>query len=254
MSFPTKNTPHDRQSFRDYCLRRLGAPVNHIEVDDEQVEDRIDDALQYYWDYHVDGAERVYFKHQITPEDIARRYIEVPDKIIGVAHILALNTSMITLQAGIFSLRYQLALNQIANLSAINTAPFVQAMQQMELIDNVFSRRVNFRFNRHTNKVYLDINLDANIDAGEYIILEAYVVLDPDVYSNAWRDRWLQRYATALIKRQWGENLKKFEGVQMLGGVTFNGQKIYDEAIEEITKLEDEMLTTHSQPPGIFIG
>lgn len=254
MSYPTTNSPNSRQAFKDYCLRKLGYPVIEINVDDEQIEDRIDDALQYYWEYHYDGQIKTFVKHQITKEEIERRWIDTPETLIGINSVHNLNSTYMTSNQGLFSLRYQFALNELVNLGRIQTAPFIQTIQSLELIDSVFSQRVPFRFNKHTDRLYLDADLSIHLNPGDYVIIECYLLLNPDEYSKIWRDRWLQRYATAQIKLQWGNNLKLYEGIQMLGGVTFNGQKIYDEALEEITTLEQEMIGTYSTPPAVFIG
>jgi hypothetical protein len=240
-----------RAEFKEYCLRRLGKPVIEINVDDDQVDDRIDEALAYYWDYHFDGTEKIYYKHQVTSTDIANRYITLPDNIIGAVNIFspgdALNTN------NLFNIRYQIALNDLYTLTNVSLVPYYMAMQHIRVIEEILVGMKPIRFNRHRNILHVD--MDWNImDVGQYLLVEAYQIVDPDVYTDVWHDRWLAQYATALIKRQWGNNLKKFEGMQMPGGLTFNGQKIYDEAIEEITNLEKEMIVSYSLPVSDLIG
>jgi hypothetical protein len=240
-----------RAEFKEYCLRRLGKPVIEINVDDDQVDDRIDEALAYYWDYHFDGTEKIYYKHPVTSTDITNKYITLPDNIIGVVNIFspgdALNTN------NLFNIRYQIALNDLYTLTNVSLVPYYMAMQHIRVIEEILVGMKPIRYNRHRNILHVD--MDWNImDVGQFLLVEAYQVVDPDTYTDVWHDRWLAQYATALIKRQWGNNLKKFEGMQMPGGLTFNGQKIYDEAIEEITNLEKEMIVSYSLPVADMIG
>ncbi len=243
---------YSRQEFKDYCLRRLGAPVVEINVDDEQVEDRIDDALQYYYDYHFDGTEKVLAKYPLTINDINAGILTMPESVIGVTNVFNINTSMSS--SDMFSIRYQIAMTDLYSLSKISIAPYAQTMQSLAEMDDVFSTRLPYRFNRRTGKVYFDQNLGSVISPGQFLVFEVYVTVNPEDNIRVWADRWLQRYATVLIKRQWGENLKKFEGIEMLNGITFSGQKIYDEAVEEISQLESEMLSSYSLPPALYIG
>lgn len=243
--------PTSRTEFKEYCLRRLGKPVINIEMDDEQIEDRIDDALQYYWEYHFDGTERIYAKHPLTQDNISNSYIDVPTNILGVSNIFPVTASTIT--NSLFSFQYQFALQNLANLVNINTAEYVRTFQQIELIENIFGQRIPYRYNRRTNRLYLDADLETFVSEGDYIVLDVLVALNTN-YNGLWGDRWLQRYATAMLKKQWGENLKKFEGVKIVGGVSFNGQKIWDEATEEIKMLEDDMALSYSLPNQVLIG
>ena len=243
--------PTTRAAFKEYCLRRLGKPVIEINVDDDQVEDRIDEALKYYWDYHFDGTEKIFYKHQVTANTISDKYITLPDNIIGAVNIFNIGDAMNV--ANIFNIRYQIALNDLYTLTNVSLVPYFMAFQHIQLIEEILVGKKPIRYNRHRNQLFIDMDWSI-MTAGQYIIVEAYQIVDPDTYSDAWGDRWLLQYATALIKRQWGNNLKKFEGMQMPGGLTFNGQKIYDEAVEEINALEKEMIVSYSLPVIDMIG
>jgi hypothetical protein len=243
--------PTTRAEFKQNCLRRLGAPVIEINVDDDQVDDRIDEALAYYWDYHFDGSSKIYYKHQVTAENIENKYIDVPENIIGVVNIFDLGSALGT--NNLFNIRYQIALNDLYTLTSVSMVPYYMALQHIQFLEYLLVGKQPLRYNRHKNKLYLDMDWE-RIGEGNYLIAEAYEVVDPNVYADVWKDRWLLQYTTALIKRQWGNNLKKFQGMQMPGGLTFNGQQIYNEAIEEITKLEQEMIYTYSLPVTDMIG
>jgi hypothetical protein len=244
--------PTTRAEFKEYILRRLGFPVQEINIDDMQIEDRIDDALSYYQEYHFDGVEKIYMKHLITSTDKTNKYIDIPDEIIGIVRVLDGNPNTTT-GTGMFSYQYQLYLNDLYNFTSTSLVPYVIAMQYIELFNNIFAGESGIQFNRRTDKLY--INWDWNvINEGKFIVIDCYRVLDPAVYNEIWSDRWLLRYATAQVKKQFGTNLKKHSGVAILGGITFNGQTIYDEAESEIKKLEDEMLVSYSIPATDMIG
>ncbi len=244
--------PSTREAFKSYCLRRLGEPVVDVNVDDEQVEDRIDEALKYYQDYHFDGTERVLIKHVVTTTDVTNGYITLSDNVIGINRILDVGQAVQS--SNLFNIRYQIHLNDLFDLSASSYVPYVTAMRHVESLEELFVGKKPIRYNRHTNRLHIDMDWDNDVEADEYIIVDAYQILDGDTYTDLWGDRWLSRYATALIKRQWGSNLTKFEGLQMPGGITFNGAKIYDDAESEIQKLEEEMIVNYSLPVQDMIG
>jgi len=244
--------PNTRESFKAYCLRRLGSPVIDINVDDEQVEDRIDEALKYYQDYHFDGTERVFYKHVVTQTDKDNKYITIPEAIIGINSILDIGSQ--TSVNSLFSVRYQMHMNDMFDVSASSMAPYVMAMRHIETMQEIFVGKKQIRYNRHVNKLHIDMDWTDDVENGHYIIVDCYSITDPEVYTDVWGDRWLTRYTTALIKRQWGSNLSKFEGLQLPGGITFNGQKIYDDAETEIAKLEEEMIFSYSLPVTDMIG
>lgn len=244
--------PTSRDQFKEYCLRELGKPVVDINVDDEQVEDRIDQAIQYYRDYHFDGTEHVLLSYQITAEDKTNKYITLDDSYIGVVSVFDIGDAVQS--SNLFNIRYQIHLNDLFDFTSTTYVPYVTAMRHVEQLEEIFVGKKPIRFNRHTNQLKIDMDWDYDVQVGEYIIIDSYKILDPNLYTDMWNDRWLKTYATALIKKQWGNNLKKFEGMQMPGGLTFNGQKIYEEAVEELAKLETEMITSYSLPVTDMIG
>jgi hypothetical protein len=240
-----------RDEFKEYCLRKLGKPVLEINVDDDQVEDRIDEALKYYWDYHFDGTSKIFYKHQFTAEDITNKYITLPQNIIGAVNIFEIGDYIAT--NNIFNIRYQIALNDLYTLTYQSMVPYYMAFQQIQLLEQLLVGKQPIRYNRNTNKLYIDVNWD-KVVAGQFLVVEAYEIVDPTVYQDVWNDRWLQRYATALIKKQWGTNLTKFIGMQLPGGVQFNGEKIYNDAHDELEKYESEMISGYSLPVTDMIG
>jgi hypothetical protein len=243
--------PSSRNELKEHCLRRLGKPVVDINVDDEQVEDRLDEALLYYRDYHFDGTERVLLKHQITSQDKINQYITLDDSYIGVVGVFDVGDS--TQTSNLFNVRYQIHLNDLFDFSSSSYVSYVTAMRHVAQLEEIFVGKQPIRFNRHTNKVHIDMSW-TDVTVGNFLIFDSYKVTDPNTYTDVWGDRWLTQYSTAVIKRQWGENLKKFEGLQMPGGLTFNGQKIWEESIEEIRRLEDEMINSYSLPVSDMTG
>ena len=244
-------TPTTRAEFKENCLRRLGKPVIEINVDDDQVEDRIDEALRFYWDYHFDGSEKTYYKYQVTEQDKTNGYITIPENIIGVINIFDIGSAIGT--NNLFNIRYQIALNDLYTLTSVSMVPYYMAMTHIQFLEQMLVGRQPIRYNRHTNKLYIDMDWDRLL-VGNYVIVEAYEVVDPTTYTDAWSDRWLLRYTACLIKQQWGTNLKKFDGMKMPGGLTFNGQQIYNEATQERVDLEKEMIFTYSLPATDMIG
>jgi hypothetical protein len=241
-----------RQQFKEYILRRLGAPVIDINVDDEQVEDRIDDALLKFRDYHFDGMQHAYLPYQVTQSDINNQYITLPEDFVGVTRVFDINDSYSAMN--LFNIRYQLHLNELFNISSVSVTPYVVAMRHIEFLEEVFVGKKPIRYNRNTDKLYIDMNWNDDVRAGQYIIIDGYREVNPTENPDVWNEPWLRKYTTALVKLQWGENLKKFEGMNLPGGVTFNGQKIWEEANEEINKLEDEVIMDYSLPVTDMIG
>lgn len=244
--------PTSRTEFKEYCLRKLGKPVIEINVDDDQVEDRIDECLKYYWDYHFDGSEKIYYKHAITDDDKTAGYITLPDNIIGAVSIFPIGDPTVGSQ-DMFNIRYQIALNDLYTLTSVSMVPYYMTMQHLALIQELLVGKQMIRYNRHRNRLHVDMDWN-KMDTGSYLLVEAYQVVDPDTYTDAWGDRWLQNYASAKIKYQWGTNLTKFSGLQLPGGVQFNGDKILDDAKGEIEKLESEMINSYSLPVADMIG
>lgn len=244
--------PDSRQSFKDYCLRRLGYPVVDINVDEQQIQDRIDDALAYYRDYHYDGTEHIYLSYLMTSTDITNKYVTLPETVQSVTSIFATGgNSNIN---GLFNIRYQMHLNDLFDFSNSASGAYVMAMRHVETLEETFNGKKPIRYSRHMDKLFLDLDWTTDVMAGEYIIVDCYGTIDPETYTDVYADTFLLRYATALIKRQWGTNLSKFEGMQLPGGITFNGRAILQDANEEIQKLEDTMLSSQSMPVMDMIG
>ena len=244
--------PTSRAEFKEYCLRKIGKPVIEINVDEDQVEDRIDEAIKYYWDYHFDGTEKTYYKHLITEQTKTNKYITLPENIIGAIRVFQIGDPSIR-ASDMFNIRYQIALNDLYQLTTVSLLPYYMAMQHLGTITELLVGQQPVRYNRHTNKMFIDMDW-TKIDVGQYLLVEAYEVIDPDVYTDAWGDRWLQEYCAQKIKYQWGTNLTKFIGLQLPGGVQFNGEKIMDDAEKAIEKLEQEMISSYSLPVADMIG
>jgi hypothetical protein len=231
--------PASRDQFKQLCLRQLGAPVIEINVAEEQVDDCVDLALSYYADYHFDATEKQYYKHQITSQDIQNKYITMPENIIGVVNLFPIGDALNT--SNMFNIRYQIALNDLYTLTNVSLVPYYMALQHVRLIEELLVGKQMIRYTRHMNKCYIDMDW-TKLQTDAYLILECYQVIDPDTYTDVWKDRWLIRYCTALIKKQWGNNLKKYSGMMMPGGLQLNGQQIYNEAQAEIEDMEHEMI------------
>ena len=242
-----------RQNLIDYCLRRLGAPVTEINVDDDQVSDRIDDAIEFFQEYHFDGVEKVFLKHTITQTNITNEYIDIVDPVISVLRVLPI-PNFNSFQSGFFNEEYQLRLNDLDSFSGSSLIHWAMSQTNFSLVEHLFSIQPTLLFNRKQNKMYLETDWDDKFDVGTIIIIEAYRALDPTTYTEVYNDMFLKKYATALIKQQWGSNLKKFTGVTLPGGITLDGQTIFSEALEEITKIEEEMSLKYELPPDGFIG
>jgi hypothetical protein len=234
--------PHNRESFKDYCLRKLGHPVIEINVSDEQVEDRIDEAISFFRDYHYDGSQLVYLKHQLTQEELDRGWIEVSSRLLGVTRIFDLGASIST-GTGMFNVSYQFVLHNLEDITKYDVTNYYMAMQHLEFIQEILVGKPMIRYNRHVDKLYIDIKKDL-LAPGSFIIIEAYDIVDENFYQDFWKDRWLQNYAATLIKEQWGSNITKFEGMQLIGGVIFNGQQILNDAREERRTMEEQAINS----------
>lgn len=243
--------PTTRDEFAEYCLRRLGKPVITINVSESQIDDRIQDALNYYYDYHFEGSEKTYYKHQITQEDKDNRYIELPDNIMGVVKLY--NGSTFANSYSLFDVRYQIALNDLYTLTTKSMVPYFMTMQHLSLLEQLLVGEKHIRYNRHIRRLDIDTNWDKYV-VGDFLVVEAHSVVDPEVHADVWKDRWLKQYTTALIKRQWGSNLSKFRDIPLPGGMVLNGPQIWAEADREISQLENEMINSYSIPIGLYIG
>ena len=268
--------PTSKSTFASYCKRALGFGVIDINVSDDQVDDRIDEALQYFSQFHYDGVEKMYLKHKITQDTIDRcrtnattsatdkvdssvsasfeegkNFIPVPDSIVSITQIFPFSNAQTN---SMFDIRYQLRLNDLYDFSSTSIIHYEMTMKQIDMLEHVLVGEVPIRFNQHQNRLYLDMDWE-EMNADEYLIIECYRKVDPDTYTDIYDDMYLKRYATALIKRQWGANLSKFNGVATLGGVTMNGADIYSQSIEEINKLEEEIKEgAFSTPINYMIG
>ena len=248
--------PHSRQQLKDYCLRALGQPVIEVNVEDSQVEDRIDEALEYFANFHHDGGKKMYYTYQLTATDISRKWIDtdpIDPSILTINRIFQMGFNITT--NNIFNIRYQLALNDFYGLRTgqTNLNYYVSTMQYIEMLQQLLDPEKQIRFNRVDNKLYIDASTTDMI-AGTFLMIEAYSAVDPEVATSIYDDIFLKKYATALIKRQWGINLSKYEGMPLPGNVTFNGTKIYDEAQETISKLEEEVELRYQLPPDFITG
>ncbi len=253
----------NRQSFKEYCLRRLGFPTIDINVDDDQVEDRIDDSLQYWQDYHFDATQKVYYIRTINATDVSNKYLDLNPSvtldsqgnsvnIIGVTRVFPISDSINT--SNMFDLRYQLRLNELYDFTSASYINYTLTMQHLRSLEIMFTGEVPIRFQRHMHRLYCDWGWGAAVNAGSIAIVEAFALIKPEDYISVWNDRWLKEYATALIKRNWGTNLKKFAGVQLPGGVVLNGQQIFDEAEKEIESLEQEMQSKYELPVDFYLN
>tara|TARA_Y100000310_G_C20531834_1_gene738857 strand:- start:131 stop:883 length:753 start_codon:yes stop_codon:yes gene_type:complete len=247
--------PASRQNLKDYAFRRLGHPVIEINVDDSQIEDRVDDALQFFAEYHFDGVEKMFYKHLVTSTDITNGYINTDDvdsSIISVTRLFQFSESTINM----FDIRYQMAINDFYGLRSglSNMHYYDQIKRHLSLIQQTLDPEKQIRFSRVTNKLYGDFNWSEDLSAGEYLMIEAYTILDPETYTEIYNDRLLKQYVTALIKRQWGANLSKFENIQLPGGVSFNGTQIFEQAQQEIEKIEEEVQLRYELPPHFMTG
>ena len=255
-----------------------------INVDDDQIDDLVDDALQYFNERHFDGVERMYLKYQISQEDIDRgsakgsngvgivtttgtsnivgtattfsfyetsNYIQVPDSVIGVEKVFKFDTSSIS--GGMFSIKYQLFLNDLYYFNSVELLQYAMVKSYLEDIDFLLTTDKQVRFNKRQNRLYLDIDWGAQ-SAGNFLVLDCYRILDPSTFTNVYNDSFLKRYLTALIKRQWGQNLIKFRGVKLPGGIEFNGRELYEDAQRELDKITKRMAMDYELPPYDFIG
>ena len=265
--------PSTKATLKEYCLRALGKPVIDINVDDDQVDDRIDEAVQYFAQYHVDGVERMYLKYKVTAADITRmttnasesvtdnsvtttyekadNFLVVPSAVISVVNVFPLSDRA---NLNMFDVRYQLRLNDLYDFSSTSIVHYEMTMRHLDFLDHILVGEKPMRFNHLSNRLFIDMDWGTDITAGEYLIIEVFRKLDPDTYTDIYDDIYLKRYTTALIKKQWGQNLSKFSGTAMLGGVTLNGPELFSTAIQEQRQLEDEIRLNYEEPPHMQQG
>tara|TARA_Y200000002_G_scaffold298258_1_gene252977 strand:- start:18 stop:866 length:849 start_codon:yes stop_codon:yes gene_type:complete len=279
--------PASRTDLINYCKRQLGAPVLEINVADEQIDDLVDDALQYFQERHFDGVTQTFLKYKITQEDIDRgrarggsnntagittstatstinessvsfsfeensNYLQVPPEVIGITKVFKFDGSN-TVTNNMFSVKYQLFLNDIYYFGSTEILTYAMTKRYLEDIDFALSTDKFIRFNQRQDRLYLDIDWgSATVD--DYLIIDCYRLLDPSSYSRVWNDSFLKRYVTALVKRQWGQNLMKFQGVKLPGGIELNGRQIYDDAQKDLEVIREQMSNTYELPPYDMIG
>lgn len=244
--------PTNRVEFKEFCLRKLGKPLLDINVTDEQVDDRLDEALSFYYDYHFNGSQKIYLKHQVTEADKNNGYIDLPAEVIGAVNIFDLSTGL-AMGTGMFNVQYQFVLNNINDMVSGNILNYYMTMENIQFMQDVLQGSRPIRYNRHVNRLYIDTDWSF-IEVDSYIIVEVYQKVDPEDYSDVWADRWLQNYTSEKIKYQWGSNLTKFIGMTLPGNVQFNGETILKDAEAAIAKLEDEMINSYSFPVSDMIG
>jgi hypothetical protein len=277
--------PTTRQELIDYCLRKLGAPVLEINLDDDQIDDLVDDALQYFNERHFDGVERMYLKYKITQEDIDRgrgngtngvgivtttgsanisgigtttfnfyetsNFIQVPDSVIGIEKVFKFDTSSIS--GGMFSIKYQLFLNDLYYFNSVELLQYAMVKSYLEDIDFLLTTDKQVRFNKRQNRMYLDIDW-ASQKVGNFLVIDCYRALDPASFTKVYNDSFMKKYLTALMKKQWGQNLIKFRGVKLPGGIELNGRELYEDAERELEDIKQRMALEYELPPYDFIG
>jgi virulence-associated protein VapD len=223
----------------------------NIEVSDDQVDDRVDEAIQLYYHHHYDGTQKSFYKYKLTANDIANKYITLPENILGVTRIFPLGTSIA--MNSIFSFQYQWALNNIFDLTSTQLAPYYMNMQYIQLIEQILVGVQPVRFNKNQGRLYIDMTW-TRVQPDFHIMIECYQVIDPDEYTEMWNDYWLKQYATALIKYQWGSNLSKFQDQQLPGGMKFNGTQILKDAEQEIKEIQETVIEKWGGVLEIFSG
>lgn len=248
--------PNSRATLIDYAKRKLGDPVIEINVDEDQLEDRVDEALQYYQEFHSDATLRTFLKHQVTATDISNEYITLSADITFVSKLFPISSSFNN-SFNFFDIKYQMMLNDIADMQnfAGDLAYYEQLQQYLSLLDMKLNGHPQIQFARRQNRLYIHGDFaDQDIQAGEFIIAEVYKIIDPNAHTSIYNDRWLKEYTTALIKQQWGMNLIKFEGMQLPGGVVLNGRQIYDDATTDLERLRELIRIEHEMPTDFFVG
>ena len=278
--------PSTRQELVDFCLRRLGAPVLEINIDDDQIDDLVDDALQYFQERHFDGVERMFLKYQITQDDIDRgkasgtqgvgivtttatstnvdgygtvsskfyetsNFIQVPDSVIGIERIFKFDTSSIS--GGMFSIKYQLMLNDLYYFNSVELLQYAMVKSYLEDIDFLLTPDKQIRFNKRQDRLYLDIEWGSQ-SVDNFFVIDCYRALDPSSFTQVYNDSFLKKYLTSTIKRQWGQNLIMFKGVKLPGGIELNGREIYDDAERELEELKQKMSLEYELPPLDLVG
>jgi len=273
--------PSSRAELKEYCLKQLGKPVLEINVDDDQIDNLMDDAIQYFHERHYDGIDRVYLKHKLTPTTKSTisqpgpvgsattsgsivgagltsltyvegvNYLPLPDSIICVNKILKINSSSVS--DGLFNINYQIFLNDVYYYGALDLLNYAMVKRYLEDLDWLLNPEAQVRFNKLNHKLYLDIDWQ-QVGENEFVIIDCYRIVDPSDAPKLYNDWWLKKYLTALIKKQWGQNMIKFNGVLLPGGVQLNGRQIYDDGVTEVEKMEQQLKNEYELPPLDLIG
>ena len=277
--------PSSREGLIDYAKRQLGFPVLEINVADEQFQDLLDDAIQIYQERHYDGIARMYLKYKITQDDIDRgqarggdstlgistttttstvglsttfdleennNYIQMPPSVIGVNNIFKVRSD--TVYDGLFNIRYQLFLNDLYAFGSIDLLQYSMVQTKLEDITFLLNPNVRYRFNIRQDRLYIDVDWAAAVNVDDYFVIDCFRILDPDDFTRVYNDPFLKRYFTALCKKQWGQNLIKFQGVQLPGGIQLNGRQIYDDGVKELDEIRAKMSSDYEMPPLDMIG
>jgi hypothetical protein len=243
--------PSNRNEFKDYCLRRVGGDIYEIEIANETLDDRINDAIQFWWDFNFEGSMETFYKYQMTDTDIANKYITLPDNIIGAVDIFDMSSML--MGGGMFNAPYQFVASDIINwFSSGSMIPYVMAFQHLQLIEEILVGKQPIRYNRYEGKLHIDMDQN-RIVPGTYILVKCHQVIDPDVYTKAWSNRLLQKLACGYIKKQWAANWQKHDGIKMAGNVDFSTDRILAQAEKEIAEAEEE-IKDGTLPVGTLIG
>jgi hypothetical protein len=248
--------PVNKTEFGEYCLRKLGGGVVEINVTDAQVDDRIDEALEYFHMFHVDGLDRVFIPYTITQSDIDNKYITIQEPVLAIINVFS-NVSGLTgtnWASGMWQYKYDIFSNiNFGSGKSYGIGDYILSMQYLNTMDVTVGVKPRFQYSPHSNKLYVDHDW-SNYSVGDTIAYEAYIVIDPDEYPNVWNDIWLKKYAVALIGEQWGSNLQKFQNVELPGGITLNGDELRNQYAEEKVRLEEELEDKFVAPPDFFVG
>lgn len=231
----------NREELKQYALRALGHPLVEIDITEEQMDDRVDEAIAFFQEYYFDGVQKMYLKHQLTATDLTNQFITIPDHVWGIVRIFPMANSMQS-DLNIFDLQYQLRMNDLRDLTSTSMVYYQQVMSHLALIDNLLTKGKQVRWNRNTDKLYIDANWAASFVEGVWILIECYSALDPNQSPKFWNNRLFKEYVTAMFKKQWGAPLKKYSNITLPGGLTVSGQELYDEAVSEMKEIEEDII------------
>ena len=246
--------PTTREELAEYCLRALGAPVIEINIDEDQIDDRIDEAIQFYQEYHADAVVRTFIKHEVTQDTIDTRTIDLPDSVLSVTRVIGLGDAG---TGSMFNVKYQMHLNDVADLRKLGggLVNYEMTKQYLSLIDDIINGHgQQVSYSRHKNTIKIHSEVESLSEIGQFIIIECYQTIDPNTYPEVYNDMALKELLTLLLKKQWGSNLIKFEGMQLPGGVTINGRPIYDDAVTDLKELKETWDLKYSNPVDFYVG